>query len=189
MMRRRNDSGGRDGIWARSPRRHGGLAAGVAVLLVGLLPGPARAQMGGSLGGYGAASPYGSPAMGGGGGSSLVIPYGGMDQGLMPGRIGDRSLSLRARPGAGMGAVRPSLNLAPMGAAATSKMRGRPVRLPTTPGSFAPIGSIGMGGGMGTRQLPAAPGVMPPNFGSPFRAPTLPIGGSTGGAMTMGPGS
>src|SRR4051812_39011094 len=68
----------------------------------------------GSLGGYGAASPYSSAGMGGGSGP-MVIPYGGMFEGFMPSRAGGgSSLAFRSRPGAAMGSVGASFRLSPL---------------------------------------------------------------------------
>jgi hypothetical protein len=103
----------------------------------------------GSLGGFGAASPYANPAMSVS--RSMVIPYGGMFEGFMPSRMGGGgTLSFRARPTATMGSGRTSFSLSPS------------------------VGGMGQGrggrAGMSSR-IDRRMGVMPPSLGYPFRQP------------------
>ena len=142
-------------------------------------PSSAAAQfagVGGSLGGYGASSGIGS----GMGGGAMVIPYGGMTEGFMPGRMGGgSSLSPRPRPTTGLNPLRPSSRLSTMTGGMTSKANGpRPMS-----------GGIGPGimpGSFLSNPMGSRPGVMPPTIGYPFRQPPSLLSPTTGGAgMSM----
>lgn len=158
--------------------RSGGILLGLAMACA--WPSTADAQFvggGGSLGGYGASSAFGGPGMGGGG--PMVIPYGGMTEGFMPGRMGGSPLSPRPRPTTGMDAPRPSSRLSTMAGGMTSK-----------PGGLRPM-SGGMGRGIGpgsflSNPMGSRPGVMPPSIGYPFRQPPSLLSPASGGAgMSM----
>ncbi len=163
---------------------------------------PAGAQFGGAggpLGGYGASSDLAGPGMGGGGGA-MVIPYGGMTEGFMPGRMGGgSSLSFRPRPSAAMDPSRTSSRLSPMSGGMSSTFGGsRPMAggmgrglgarssMPGGPGSR---GGIGLGGGsfrLGPGGGGGGMGVMPPSIGYPFRQPpSLLTPSSPGAGMSM----
>jgi hypothetical protein len=164
----------------------GNVSGGVllVVMMACLRPSLADAQFvggGGSLGGYGASSGFSGAGMGGGG--AMVIPYGGMTEGFMPGRLGGgSSLSFRPRPSAGMNASRSSSRLSTTTGGMTS----------TTVGSRAMSGGMGRGIGPGSfLSKPmgsggAGPGVMPPSIGYPFRQPPSLLSPASGGAgMSM----
>lgn len=135
----------------------------------------------GSLGGYGAASAYVSPGMGGS--SAMIIPYGGMFEGFMPSRGGGGSpLSFRSRQTAAMGSARTSFSLSPSSGMGQNR-GGRPGM--STP--FGSPGGMGLGAGMG-RRTPGAGGmgVMPTSIGYPFRQPPSLVPSATPGAgMSM----
>ena len=148
---------------------------------------------GGSLGGYGAASSVGNPAMGGGG--AMVIPYGGMTEGFMPGRIGgSSSLSFRSRSTAAMSPSRTSFSLSPMSGGMSSTAGGS---RSVTGGMGRGLGArssmtgfSGAGGGMGlggsSFRLGSGGGVMPTGIGYPFRQPpSLLTPSSIGAGMSM----
>ena len=125
----------------------------------------AVAQSPGSLGGYGAASSFAGPSMSNGG--PMIVPYGGMFEGFMPGRMGGgSSLSFRSRPTAVMGASRTSFSLAPMGRSMGTGSSSRD-RM-TSP--FESRGGMGLGG-MSRSPIPGGRSVMPPSIGYPFRQP------------------
>jgi hypothetical protein len=150
-----------------------------ASLLLGLTSwAPAQGYSPGTLGGYGAASTYANPSMGGGG--PMVIPYGGMFEGFMPSRMGGGSaLAFRSRPTAAMGSARTSFSLAPMsgGMGAGAGVRTRPMS-----GFGVGAGS----GGMTRMRGPGGTSVMPPSFGYPFRQPpSLLSTPSPGAGMSM----
>ena len=148
---------------------------------------------GGSLGGYGSAPSYGTPGIGGGG--AMVIPYGGMTEGFMPGRMGGGSpLAFRSRPSAAMSPSRTSFSLSPMLGETSSTSGGSR----STPGGmargfggrssmFGSRGGLGLGGssfrlGSGVGGM----GVMPPSFGYPFRQPpSLLTPSSSASGMSM----
>ena len=127
---------------------------------------PCSAQMSAtSLGGYSGSildtrSEFGSTA--------TLIPYGGTFSGFMPYRMGGgRTLTFESRGQAVMDVGR------------------TPFRL--SPGLF----DSGLGGNSSisvprNRPLPGAVGIMPPNFGSPFRRPSSLISpGTAGGGPSM----
>ena len=115
-------------------------------------------RSGGSLGGYGASSAMGGGGMGGG---PMVIPYGGMTEGFMPGR-GGGSLAFRPRGDSSMNSSRALPSFSTMG-------RGMGNR----PSMSSPMGSRPSRKGMGT-------GVMPPSIGYPFRQPPSLLNPSSG---------
>jgi hypothetical protein len=125
-----------------------------------------------SLGGYGETSVSPSPGMGSGG--PMVIPYGGMTEGFMPGRMGVGSpLSFRPRPTSTMGSGRSSFSLFPTSGGMSSASRGMGRGLGPQNRMSTPLGlrgGMGLGGGMG-RQGSGSLGVMPPSIGYPFRQP------------------
>jgi hypothetical protein len=131
----------------------------------------------GSLGGYGAAPSFANPSMSGS--SPMIIPYGGMFEGFMPGRTGGGSaLSFRSRPSAAMGSARTSFSLAPMSGGMTSMSGGMGRGPGARNRAMSPLGGGGMGlgggtglGGMSRMQGPGGTSVMPPSIGYPFRQP------------------
>lgn len=155
----------------------------VSTILV-LPPAPSKAQapgIGGSLGGYGAMAGGSGSAMiagsapGSGMGSGSVAPFGGRFGAAAPSSMGGGgAVSYRPRPSSAMSGSRPALTLGPMGGGMSGGMgtgmgsRRRPFNLQDLGSS----GGLGLGGVM-RRPMPAATGVgvMPPNFGSPFRQP------------------
>ena len=148
-------------------------AGSIAALAVATATPPAAAQgygPSGSLGGYGAAPIYSSPGVGGS--RPMVIPYGGTFEGFMPSRMGGGgSLNFGDRPPATMttGPTPFRLN--------SGMSRG-----------FSTRPLMGSGPGMGRRVLPGSGGmgVMPPNFGYPFRQPpSLLPSGATASGMPM----
>jgi len=161
--------------------------------LVGGVP-SARAQgtgPGGSLGGYGAMTDGSGSSMGGGPaagmGGSTVAAFGGRFGAEMPsGGMGAGGLSFRARPSATMSSTRTAFTIGPMGGGMSGGMgqgSGRRPFVLSDPGSS---GGLSLGGMR--RQMPAASrmGVMPPNFGSPFRQPpSLLAPSSPGAGMSM----
>lgn len=136
----------------------------------------------GSLGGYGTASNYANPGMGGS--SAMIIPYGGMFEGFMPSRMGGgSSLAFRSTPTATMGFNRTSFSLSPspggMGQGLGVKAR--------MSAPFAAPGGMGLGSGMGQRNRSVGGmGVMPRSIGYPFRQPpSLVPSSSPGAGMSM----
>jgi hypothetical protein len=146
----------------------------------------------GSLGGFGAASTYATPGMGGSG--PMIIPYGGTFAGFMPSRMGGgSSLSFRSRPAAPMSPARPAFRLSPL-SGAMSSMSGGAGGARTGVRAMSPYGSaVAPGPGSGTgrggmRRMPGAGGmgVMPPSIGYPFRQPPSLVGPSAPGmGMSM----
>jgi hypothetical protein len=134
-----------------------------------LSPSSARAQSAGSgsLGGYGGSMTMGSSR------SGSFIPYAGNYGGFMPYRMGgSSSLAFQSRGNSPMGSTRTSFSLSPMtgGMSLSSQMNaGAGTRIGTTMQST----SVRMG-------------VMPLNFGYPFRQPpslTFPSAPGTGMGM------
>jgi hypothetical protein len=138
------------------------------------------------LGGYGAPTGVAGSGMGGG---PMVIPYGGMTEGFMPGRMGGgSSLSFRARPASTMSPTRASsIYSFPGGMSSAAGGMGRATSsrsFMSNSMNFRGIGSGGSsfrlgsgGGGMG---------VMPPSIGYPFRQPPSLLSPSFGAAgMSM----
>jgi hypothetical protein len=157
-----------------------------------ICPPSASAQAYGSLGGYGAASNYGTPGMGSSG--AMVIPYGGMFEGFMPSRMGGgTTLSFRSRPTAAMSSSRTSFSLSPLSGGMSAMSGGlsgsRAGARAMSP--IGPRGAMGLGGGTGLggmQRMPGAGGtnVMPPSIGYPFRQPpSLVSPSATSAGMSM----
>lgn len=138
-----------------------------------------------SLGGYGTASGVAGSGMGGG---PMVIPYGGMTEGFMPGRMGGgSSLSFRPRPTSTMGTSRVSsiFSTFPGGMSSTSRGTGTGIRSSMSNSMSSP--GIGLRGGIfRSRAGGRGMGVMPPRIGYPFRQPPSLLGSSSSAAgMSM----
>lgn len=153
-----------------------------SLLTVFSLPALGQGVAGGSLGGYGSASPSSTMAMSGG----TVIPYNGVYGGFMPYRMGGSgSLSFRSFGGRTSEAKLPSFRLSQTagGMDSVSKMGA--------PGTL--LGGTGISGsdtqemkGMSNRPRRGKAGVMPPSFGYPFRQPPrLTEPGSSSIGMSM----
>jgi len=104
-----------------------------------------------------------------------LVPYAGGFAGFMPYRMDSGgALAFRPRPGSAMGPTRASFRLSSSGGMAPGRRS-----------------SLNMGLRSGTsasstmRPAPAGSGVMPPNFGYPFRQPPMPGATSTGTASLM----
>jgi hypothetical protein len=168
---------------------------GFAVILVvgaivGFKTSTATAQFSGGgtpLGGYGAEVGVAGSGMGGG---PMVIPYGGMTEGFMPGRMGGgSSLSFRSRPTSTMSPSRASSSFfsfpGGMFSAAGGMGRGTGSRSSITNS----MNSRGIGQGGGSFRLGSGGGgvgVMPPRIGYPFRQPPSLLSPSSGAAgMSM----
>lgn len=155
------------------------------VILSGLLmiaPGlaEARAQepgLGGILGGYGSMAGGSGSSMGGGllagptglGGNVIIPAARGLGASMAVGSTG-AGLAFRSRPGAAMGAARPSFVLDSMGGpsrAATGMGGRRPFMLPGGPIT----GGMGLVGDGPRMREARGMGVMPPRIGYPFRQP------------------
>ena len=144
---------------------------------------PARAQgsgPAGSLGGYGGSMTDVGSGMGM---SGPVIPYAGKFGGFMPYRMGGSgSLSFQSRGAPAMGSPRTSFGLSPMSGGMGQGMGTLPRFFPSSGMS----GATGLGGGMNSMSGPRGMGVMPPNFGYPFRQPPSLLSPSSPGAgMSM----
>jgi hypothetical protein len=162
----------------------------IVVALVGLNAIPATAQFAGGgtpLGGYGSASGVAGAGMGGG---PMVIPYGGMTEGFMPGRMGGgSSLSFRARPASTMIPTRASSSFSsfPGGMFSAAGGMGRGTGSRSSISNSMNSRGIGLGGssfrlGSGGGGM----GVMPPSIGYPFRQPPSLLSPSSGPAgMSM----
>ena len=147
----------------------------------------------GSLGGYGATSSFASSGMGGN--SPMIIPYSGMFEGFMPGRMGGGSeLAFRSRPTMTMGSNRTSFSLSPLSGGMSSMSGGtargigtgtRPMATFGSPGGMRLSGGTGLGGGMGRMSGAGRSSVMPPSIGYPFRQPPSLLSPSTSIGMSM----
>jgi hypothetical protein len=132
----------------------------------------------GSLGGYGAMAGGSGTLMSGGSnvagmGGSTVIPFGGrFGAGMPSGMGGGGGLSFQPRPSSTMSGTRTSFTIGPMGGGMSEVMGQGSGRRPLVLPNLGSSGVSGLGGGM-RRQIPTARGmgVMPPNFGYPFRQP------------------
>lgn len=148
----------------------------------------------GSLGGYGAMAGAPGAAMGAvvdpsGMGAGAVAPFGGRIGVMMPsGMARGGGMSFSERSSAMMGSNRPSFTISPMsgmGAMSPGGDRGF-TRRPFVLRPLSPLGGIGTGDGMERMAGSRGMGVMPPNFGYPFRQPPSLLSGSTSGAgMSM----
>ena len=144
----------------------------------------ARAQ-GPGLGGYGAMS--GGLGMGGSGssgmGGSTMEPFAGRFGASMPASMGmGGGVSFRSRPSEVMSGGRTSFTVGPMGGGMGLGAGRRPFVLQDVGG---PAG-MGAGGGMRRMPMTGGTGVMPPNFGSPFRQPpSLVPASASGPGMSM----
>lgn len=158
----------------------------IAWAFVGLKASPADAQFSagsGSLGGYGSASGVAGLGMGGG---PMVIPYGGMTEGFMPGRMGGgSSLSYRPRPTSTMGSTRASSIFSSFPGGMSTMARGTGTRSSMSNSVSSP--GVGLGGGIfRSRPGGGGMGVMPPSIGYPFRQPPSLLGSSSSAAgMSM----
>jgi|GEM_PF-2895923 len=164
-------------------------AIGVALIGVGATAGvrDAKAQTGGprSLGGYGGSmgAVDSGASMGG-----PVIPYGGAFGGFMPFRMGgggSGGLSFQPRGNSAMGGPRTSFSLSPMSGGMSPASGGMGQGFGAGARPFSSFGFGGTGGGM---PMPGASGrgVMPPNFGYPFRQPPSLLSPAPAGAgMSM----
>lgn len=157
---------------------------------------PAHAQDAGpigSLGGYGVMAGVPGAAMGAvvdpsGMGAGAMAPFGGRIGVMMPSGMGrGGGLSFGERSSAMMSSNRPSFTISPMSGmrAMSSGDRGF-TRRPFVLRPLAPLGGIGTGDGIERMAGSRGMGVMPPNFGYPFRQPPSLLSGSTSGAgMSM----
>jgi hypothetical protein len=98
-------------------------------------------------------------------------------------------MAFTERSSAMMNSNRPAFTIGPMegGMAAMSAVGDRGfTRRPFRLRPLEPLGTSGLGDGMQTMSGSRGMGVMPPNFGYPFRQPTRLLPGSTSGAgMSM----
>ncbi len=129
-----------------------------------------------SLGGYGGAMTDTGSGAGMGG---PAIPYAGKFGGFMPYRMGGSGgLSFQTRAAPPMGSGRTPFTLSPASSGMSSMSGGL--------GTSAPFGTRSPGGGMQPMSGPRGMGVMPPNFGYPFRQPpSLLSPASAGAGMSM----
>jgi hypothetical protein len=161
----------------------------IVVALVGLNAIPATAQFAGGgtpLGGYGSASGVAGAGMGG----PMVIPYGGMTEGFMPGRMGGgSSLSFRARPTATMSPSRPTSIFSSLSGGMSSAAGGMGRGTGSRSSMSNSMNSRGIGLGGSSFRLGSGGGgmgVMPPSIGYPFRQPPSLLSPSSGAAgMSM----
>jgi hypothetical protein len=147
---------------------------------------PSASAQGTGLGGYG--TMVGGLGMGGVGSSPMgggtMEPFAGRFGASMPSGMGmGGGVSFRSRPTEMMNASRASFTIGPRGGGMSGGMGlgsgGRPFVLQDLGGSAG----MGLGGGM--KRMPGT-GVMPPNFGSPFRQPPSLLGPSASGpGMSM----
>ena len=157
---------------------------------VGLKTSSATAQFasgGTPLGGYGAATGGAGSGMGGG---PMVIPYGGMTEGFMPGRMGGgSSLSFRARPTATMSPSRASSIFSPSSGGMSSVAGGMGRGAGSRSSLSNSMNSRGIGSGGSSFRLGSGGGglgVMPPSIGYPFRQPPSLLSPSSGASgMSM----
>jgi hypothetical protein len=157
---------------------------------VGLKTSSATAQFVGGgtpLGGYGATTGVADSGIGGG---PMVIPYGGMTEGFMPGRMGGgSSLSFRARPASTMSVSRASsiFSSFPGGMSSVASGMGRGTGSRSSMSNSWNSRGIGLGGTpFRVRSGGGGMGVMPPSFGNPFRQPpSLPSRPSGASGMSM----
>jgi hypothetical protein len=148
----------------------------LVIAVAGLWPSSTKGQFVGSdrsLGGYGATAGRSFSSMGGG--SAMVIPYGGMTEGFMPTRMGGgASLSFKARPVETMNPSRTSLSLTTLSGGISASSGGMGRGGSSGFSMTGPLSSRGMRSG-GSSFLPATGlggmGVMPPSLGFPFRQP------------------
>ena len=161
-----------------------------ALTLAGTTPALAQATLAGggrSLGGYGGEMTETGSGMGMSGAS---IPYAGKFGGFMPYRMGGTaSLSFQSRGTAPSGMGRTSFSLSPMsgGMSAMSGGLGKGLGAGSRISSaFGSSGAMGAGAGMQPMSGSRGPGVMPPNFGYPFRQPPSLLSPTSGGSgMSM----
>lgn len=146
-------------------------------LAVGALPARAQGTIG-SLGGYGAMVGTSGASMG----SAVVVPFGGE---IVPSQMGGGgSLFFTARSSSMMSRNRPSFTIGPMGSEMPSNSGGMGLEFGRRPFTLPALGLSG--GGMEPMTGSRGMGVMPPNFGSPFRQPpSLLTPSSAGAGMSM----
>ena len=131
---------------------------------------------GGGLGGYGATSGGTGTSVGAG----SVAPFGGRFATVMPsGTGGGGGISFRPRPSATMSGTRTAFTIGPMGGGFSGGMGSSSARRPFVLRDLGPSGFSGL-----RRPMPSVvvPGVMPPNFGSPFRQPPSLVDSASPGA-------
>lgn len=120
-------------------------------------------------------------------GAGTVAPFGGRIGVMMPSGMGrGGGMAFSERSSAMMSSNRPSFTISPMGgmgAMSSGRDRGF-TRRPFVLRPLAPLGGIGTGDGMERMAGSRGMGVMPPNFGYPFRQPPSLLSGSTSGAGT-----